>query len=116
MGWDGGPIQLTVENRTWLKQTFKQEANGQPIKNERGEKIKDAVFSLIFAITKHFIGDPDKYGEESFDILVILKCPTLSDFRWYKDVFWSKVLVRSANSQPSWKERFVGGLPKHSAY
>ena len=28
----------------------------------------------------------------------------------------SKVLVRSANSQPYWKERFVGGLPKHFSY
>ena len=83
---------------------------------KRGERIEDAVNSLIFAITKHFIGDPDKYREESFDSLVILTCPTLSDFRWYKDVFFSKVLVRSANSQPYQKEKFIGGLPKHFAY
>ena len=66
---------------------------------KRGERIEDAVFSLIFAITKNFIGDLDKYGEESFDSLVILKFPTLSDFRWCKGVFSSKVLVRSASSQ-----------------
>ena len=111
--WDN---TLTEGNRTWLKQAFKKEANGQAVKNERGERIEDAVNSLIFAITKHFIGDPDKYREESFDRLVILKCPKLSDFRWYKDVFLSKVLVRSANSQPYWKEKFIGGLPKHFAY
>ena len=27
----------------------------------------------------------------------------------------SKVLVRSANSQPYWKEKFIGGLPKYYA-
>ena len=54
--------------------------------------------------------------EKKFCSLVNLKCPTLSDFRWYRDVFLSKVLARNDNSQPYWKEKFFGGLPKHFAY
>ena len=40
-----------------------------------------------------------------------LRCPQLSDFRWYKDVFISKVLSRNDCQQSYWKEKFVAGLP-----
>jgi hypothetical protein len=45
-----------------------------------------------------------------------LRCPTSTDFRWYKDIFLSRVLIRSDKSQPYWKEFFFGGLPKYFAY
>ena len=40
-----------------------------------------------------------------------LRCPQLSDFRWYKDVFISKVLSRNDCQQSYWKEKFIAGLP-----
>jgi hypothetical protein len=40
----------------------------------------------------------------------------LSDFRWYKDVFLSKVLVRPDNAEAFWKEKFISGLPHYFAY
>ncbi|XP_070002055.1 uncharacterized protein [Nicotiana sylvestris] len=34
------------------------------------------------------------------------------DFRWYKDMFIEKVLVREDCNKPFWKERFISGLPR----
>ena len=49
--------------------------------NEDGEQ--DAVLRLMYAITKHFIGDPNVFAEKNSEILQNLKCRTLSDFKWY---------------------------------
>jgi hypothetical protein len=50
------------------------------------------------------------------DSLEHLKCHTLTDFRWYKDVFLSRVLIKTDNRAPYWKEKFIGGLPKYFAH
>ncbi|KAL5840591.1 hypothetical protein ACOSQ4_013199 [Xanthoceras sorbifolium] len=42
--------------------------------------------------------------------LINLKCPSLSHFKWYKDVFFSKVFQRKDSSMDFWKERFLAGL------
>ena len=34
----------------------------------------------------------------------------MSNFRWYKDVFISKVLSRDDCQQTYWKEKFIAGL------
>lgn len=59
-----------------------------------------------------FIGEPQKFVEKSSEILLNLTCPTLQDFRWYKDIFLSKVFVRPDYQQTCWKERFLEGLTK----
>ena len=51
---------------TGLKQAYKKDVNNYVIKNEAEQPIEDSVNSLIFAITKHFIGDPEKYREKNF--------------------------------------------------
>ena len=55
---------------------------------------QNVVHKLIYAITRHFIGDPKILKERSSEILQNLRCRTLSDFRWYHDVFLSKVMTR----------------------
>jgi hypothetical protein len=40
----------------------------------------------------------------------------MSDFRWYKDVFISRVMVREDSSAPFWKEKFINGLPSLFAH
>jgi hypothetical protein len=40
----------------------------------------------------------------------------LTYFRWYKDVFLSRVLVRIDNRAHYWKEKFIGGLSKYFAH
>ena len=47
--------------------------------NDEGEQ--NAVHGIIYAITKHFVGDLRILQERSFEILKNLRCRTLSDFR-----------------------------------
>jgi hypothetical protein len=107
---------LTEEQRSYLKIAYKTDVAGNIITNEHNQPIEDAVNTLIFAITKHFVGDPSVYRENIYDSLEHLKYPTLTDFRWYKDVFLSRVLIRTDNRAPYWKEKFIGGLPKYFAH
>ena len=78
--------------------------------NEEGEQ--DAVTRLVYAITKHFIGDPNTFGERTTEILQNLRCRTLSDFKWYHDVFIATLMIRADARAFYWKERFLYGLPK----
>ena len=78
--------------------------------NELGQQ--NVVHKLIYAITKHFIGDHRILQEISSKILQILRCRTLSDFRWYHDVLLSKVVTRPYANASYWKERFMFGIPR----
>ena len=78
--------------------------------NEEGEQ--DAVTRLIYAIIKHFIGDPNSFGERNSEILQNLRCRTLSDFKWYHDVFLAKVMTRTDTRASFWKENFLYGLSR----
>ncbi|CAL8132395.1 unnamed protein product [Prunus armeniaca] len=72
---------------------------------------EDAVNSLIYTITLHFVGTIELQHDRSRELLMNLKCPTLSHFRWYKDVFYSKVFTRQDYNVDFWKEKFLSGLP-----
>ena len=78
--------------------------------NDEGEQ--NAVHRIIYAITKHFIGDPRILQERSSKILQNIRCRTLSDFKWYHDVFLSNVMIRDDARAPYWKEKFLYGLPR----
>ena len=78
--------------------------------NEDGEQ--DAVLRLMYAITKHFIGDPKVFDEKNSEILQNLRCRTLSDFKWYHDVFLAKLMSREDARASFWKEKFLYGLPR----
>ena len=67
---------------------------------------------LIHTITVHFIGNPREEQAAAKSVLINLRCPTLSDYRWYKDVFLTNVLKREDGLANFWKERFIAGLPK----
>ena len=60
--------------------------------NEEGEQ--DVVLKLVHTITKHFVGNPNCFAERNSKILQNLKCRTLSDFRWYHDVFLAKLMSK----------------------
>ena len=90
--------------------------NATKVKQEDGSSMTtqklDAVTTLIYSIIKHFIGDPNMYIERSSEQLTNLTCPSLQDFKWYKDIFITKVLERGNNASAFWKERFIAGLPR----
>jgi hypothetical protein len=75
---------LTEEQKSYLKTVYKTDIAENVITNEHNQLIEDAVNTLIFAITKYFIGDPVVYRENIYDSLEHLKYHTLIDFKWYK--------------------------------
>ena len=76
--------------------------------NDEGEQ--NAVHRIAYAITKHFVGDSRILQEKSSEILQNIRCRIVSDFRWYHNVFISKVMIRDDARAPYWKERFLYGL------
>ncbi|CAN6996039.1 unnamed protein product, partial [Brassica oleracea var. botrytis] len=89
------------------------------IENTEGEleqvETQNAVEVLIHTITMHFIGNPKEELESKKIILTNLRCPTLGDFKWYKDVFVTNIFQRNDCTQAFWKERFIAGLPTYFA-
>ena len=71
----------------------------------------DSTSFLIVTIATHFVGNPAEELGSSKIFLTNLRCPTLSDFRWYKDMFLTHVLKRSDSTKSFWKEKFITGLP-----
>ncbi|KAL4199047.1 hypothetical protein AMTRI_Chr03g142980 [Amborella trichopoda] len=84
-------------------------------KNEQNQEIiyieSDAVNTLIYTITLHFVGSTSLLAARSEDLLSNLRCPTLSHYKWYKDVFLSRLLIREDCQLDHWKEKFIAGLP-----
>lgn len=60
---------------------------------------------------KHFEGKPSNITSRIYDQLSNLRCKTLGDFKWYEDVFTTRVIHRSDCNSPFWKEKFINGLP-----
>jgi hypothetical protein len=95
-----------------VKYVVKTDPEGNPIFNEAiGLGNSDAVNTLFYTIIQNFVGTPNHLTSRIHDQLSNLRCPTLSDFRWYKDVFISRVMLRDDNNQPFWKEKFINDLP-----
>ena len=84
------------------------------VRNSNNVEVEEpaAAALLIHTITLHFLGNPKEDQASVKSILINLRCPTLSDYRWYKDVFLTNVLKRKDGHQQFWKERFIAGLPR----
>ncbi|KAI8530050.1 hypothetical protein RHMOL_Rhmol11G0024500 [Rhododendron molle] len=101
---------LDTESREQIIHAIQTDENNLPIfENERA--VPDGVNTLIYTVIKYFIGQPSNITSRIHDQLSNLHCPTLSDFRWYKDVFISRVMLRDDCTKSFWKEKFINGLP-----
>nr|XP_016488959.1 PREDICTED: uncharacterized protein LOC107808913 [Nicotiana tabacum] len=106
---------LTEVNRnqilgaTTIATIIKTESRVQVAEQEARE---DASATLIYCIAKRFIGEPKLFQDRSLELLNNLNCPKLTDFRWYKDMFIEKVMIREDCGSAFWKERFISGLPR----
>jgi len=69
---------------------------------------------LIHTITLHFIGNPREEQAASKTIRINLRCPTLIDYHWYKDVFLTHVLKREDGTHDFWKESLLRVLSPKS--
>ncbi|XP_015949916.1 uncharacterized protein LOC107474791 [Arachis duranensis] len=107
--WDN---YLSDSQKYSIFSAIKVNNQNEPIIGDDREPIPDAVNTLIFTIASHFIGDPSLWKDHFAELLSNLRCKTLSDFRWYKDTFLTRVYTREDSQQPFWKQKFLTGLPK----
>ena len=75
-------------------------------RNSSGMDVEeeDVVECLLHTITLHFIASPKEEQAAAKTILINLRCPTRTNYRWYKDVFLTNVLKREDGTQDFWKE------------
>ncbi|KAK3204984.1 hypothetical protein Dsin_019030 [Dipteronia sinensis] len=52
----------------------------------------DGIDVLCYTILMHFVENPNRFQGKEFSKLQNLKCKKLSDFKWYKDIFLTRVL------------------------
>ena len=71
------------------------------------EVLEYATTTLLYSIAKHFVGEPRLFQDRSLEILNNLYCKKLTDLRWYKDIFITKVMLRDDCKNDYWKERFL---------
>ncbi|PKI58299.1 hypothetical protein CRG98_021305 [Punica granatum] len=108
-GWWDNYLSPFLQNE--ILTSVKTDETGEIIWDENNDDIPDAVATLVFAISQHFVGDPSHLKDKNLELLSNLKCKRLSDFRQYKDTFLTRVMSREDCNQPFWKEKFLAGLP-----
>ena len=78
---------LTEESKEEIKSAVQKDKDGHPTFDKIiGEGGPDGVNTLIYTITRHFIGTPSNITTKMHDQLNNLRFTTLSDYRWYEDV------------------------------
>ena len=112
--WNAVQLILTGFTSTlkFWSENFLTEKERFYVSKSLNEGEQDAVTRLIYAIIKHFVGDPNTLGERNSEILQNLRCRTLSDFKWYHDVFLAKLMTRADARASFWKENFLYGLSR----
>ena len=68
----------------------------------------------IYTTLKYFVGTPNSspnISPRTSGLLKnILRCSTMTDYRWYQDVFISRIMLWKDCHKPYWKERFIEDL------
>ncbi|KAK9984398.1 hypothetical protein SO802_033923 [Lithocarpus litseifolius] len=109
-------VEVTYSNegsKKEIKQAIQKDEEGLPIFDEHlGRGIPNGVNTFIYTIIKHFVAKPSNITSRIYDQLSNLGCRTLGDYRWYEDVFTTRVMHRSDCNSPFWKEKFINGLPR----
>jgi hypothetical protein len=104
--WDK---HLTQGSKDQIKIAVKIDNDRNPILKD-GKQLLDGVNTLIYTIIKHFVGTPSNITSRISNYLNNLRCPSMSDYKWYQDVFLSCVMLRTDSFKPYWKEKFIDGL------
>ncbi|KAK9734444.1 hypothetical protein RND81_04G140200 [Saponaria officinalis] len=104
--WDNS---LTLESRLEIYNHTSRQINDDNME----VVVNDCCDYLIVVIAMYFVGNPVEELSSQKIILTNLRCPTLGDYRWYKDIFLTYVLRRPDCNEGFWMEKFVSGLPKH---
>ncbi|XP_055824317.1 uncharacterized protein LOC129892794 [Solanum dulcamara] len=109
---------LNEEHRTTIMNTTTvSKVEGQlayqttDVSTSEGQERANAVYTLVTTMVEHFCGRWTDEAETIRTTLQNLRCRQLSDFRWYKDVFLSRVMELHDCSHEHWKSKFIDGLP-----
>lgn len=76
-------------------------------KDENG-MISNVVYTMVLTIIEYF---SERWSDNSETITVMpqnLRCKNLTSFRWYKDVFLSRVMELPECNNSHWKSKFIG--------
>ncbi|XP_012076106.2 uncharacterized protein LOC105637285 [Jatropha curcas] len=106
--WD---FSLTQEGKNQIINAVKREEYVDANQQRQIRETPEAVNTLLYTIGLHFIGSTTMHLDRSHEQLMNLRCPDLSHFKWYKDVFLIAVLAREDSQYDFWKEKFISGLP-----
>ncbi|XP_075097900.1 uncharacterized protein LOC142175220 [Nicotiana tabacum] len=106
--WDN---YLTVDERSMVINAKATEDGIDNLGMALVANREDAVYTLILTILEHFNGRFINQNETVRTLLNSLRCKTLSEFRWYKDTFMSRVMELPENKFEHWKAKFIDGLP-----
>lgn len=74
-------------------------------KIEDDQLLENIVNTLIFILTKHFVGNSIRFIEWTSGLLINLYCPQL--FIGIKNIVLTKILIRKNCEQLYWKENNV---------
>ncbi|KAL4191103.1 hypothetical protein AMTRI_Chr07g28010 [Amborella trichopoda] len=95
-GWFRGWWDFHLLENT--KQQILNNTRQWTVKNENSQDVlyskSDGVNTLFYTITLHFVGSTALLEARSEDLLSNLRCPTLSHYKWYKDVFFYRLLKK----------------------
>ncbi|XP_070021475.1 uncharacterized protein [Nicotiana sylvestris] len=80
-------------------------------KTEEDKTVQNSVYSLVMNIIEHFSKRWFDNSETIRMMLQNLRCKTLTSFRWYKDVFLSRVMELPESNSTHWESKFIDGLP-----
>ena len=67
--------------------------------------------TLIYTILKYYVGTLSNISSQVSDLLNNLQCPIMSDYRWYQDVFISRVMLQKNCHNPYLKKKCIDNLP-----
>ena len=65
----------------------------------------------IYTISKYFVNLSSNISPRISRLTNILRCSTMIDYKWYQDVFVSRVMLQKDCHKPCWKGRFIDGQP-----
>ena len=107
---------LDDNQRHAIIEAVKLDQHGRPVVlvNEQGQSqgnVSDAISTLLYNIVYHFAGNYQDIYEKNREQLINLRCKTMSEFRWYRDSFLSKLYTLPDPNQDFWKEKYISGLP-----
>ena len=97
------------KHRKRLRRTIKVE-EGTSTTQEVEEEVKNTVETLLYTINLHFHLGSDGDVENQRKIIKNLRCSSMRNFSWYRDMFLLRIYIFKDCNARHRKEMFIDGL------